>query len=56
MGVRIKKHEITRMPSSRGKVCKTHKANFGKQQCTVYGCLLCNVHLCKVCHLKWHDQ
>ena len=47
-------HENTRMPSQRGKVCRTHLKNFGNMQCTVYGCLSCNVHLCKRCHLKWH--
>ena len=47
-------HENTRMPCSRGKVCKTHLTNLGKTQHTVYGCLACNVHLCKRCHVKWH--
>ena len=55
-GVTIKNHESNRMPSSHGKVCKMHKRYFGKDQHTVYGCLLCNVHLCKVCHVKWHYQ
>ena len=47
-------HKNTRMPSPCGKVCRTHLTNFGKAQRTVYGCLSCNVHLCKQCHLKWH--
>ena len=45
-------HENTRMPSQCGKVCHTHLKNFGNMQCTVYGYLSCNVHLCKRCHLK----
>ena len=53
-GIRMKTHESTRMPSSRGKVCRMHKTHFGKVQQTVYGCLVCNVHLCKSCHIKWH--
>ena len=48
-------HENTRMPSQCGKVCRTHLKNFGNTQRTVYGCLSCNVHLCKRCHLKWHS-
>ena len=55
-GIRMKTHESTRMPSSRGKVCRMHKTHFGKVQCTVYGCLVCNVHLCKSCHIKWHNN
>ena len=47
-------HENTRMPSQHSKVCHTHLKNFGNMQCTVYGCLSCNVHLCNGCHLKWH--
>ena len=52
---RFVNHQNTRMPSSHGKVCKTHLTNFGKTQHTVYGCLACNVHLCKRCHIKWHQ-
>ena len=52
----IKNHENTRMPSAHGKLCKTHRDHFSKTQCTVYGCLICNVHLCKFCHLKWHGS
>ena len=48
----IKNHENTRMPSAHGKLCKTHRDHFSKTQHTVYGCLICNVHLCKFCHLK----
>ena len=52
---RFMNHENTRMPSQHGKVCRMHLSNFGKMQRTVYGCLSCNVHLCKRCHLKWHS-
>ena len=41
---------------ARGKLCKTHRQHFSKTQRTVYGCLICNVHLCKFCHLKWHGS
>ena len=51
----IKNHENTWMPSSCGKLCETHKTHFSKSQWTVYSCLLCNVHLCKFCHVKWHS-
>ena len=43
---RFMNHENTRMPSQRGKVCRMNLSNFGKMQCTVYGCLFYNVHLC----------
>ena len=51
-GIRMKTHESTRMPSSQGKVCRMHKTHFSKVQHTVYSCLVCNVHLCKSCHIK----
>ena len=53
---RFLNHQNTRMPSERGKVCKTHMTYFGKKQRTVYGYLACNVHLCKRCHITWHSS
>ena len=47
-------HQNTRMPNCHSRVCKTHMTHFSKKQRTVYGCLSCNVHLCKKCHVKWH--
>ena len=47
-------HQNTRMPNTRSCACKTHMTNFGKKQRTVYGCLSCNIHLSKNCHVKWH--
>ena len=40
-------HQNTRMPNIHSRTCKTHMTNFGKKQRTVYGCLSCNIHLCK---------
>ena len=53
---RFVNHQNTRMPGSRGKVCKKHKTFFGKSNRTVFGCLACNIHLCKYCHVKWHTS
>ena len=51
---RFVNHQNTRMPGSRGKVCKQHTSFFGTSKRTVFGCLACNMHLCKYCHVKWH--
>ena len=41
---RFMNHENTRMHSQCSKVCRMHLSNISKMQCTVYGCLSCNVH------------
>ncbi|KAH3734851.1 hypothetical protein DPMN_041301 [Dreissena polymorpha] len=34
--------------------CKFHKTSVGHRSDTVYGCEVCNLHLCKECHVAYH--
>ena len=48
-------HQNCRMPKPRGCLCKIHTKYFQCKKRTVFGCLACNVYLCKMCHPKWHQ-
>ena len=49
-------HENVHMGSMKGKRCKWHCMQQMRKE-TVYGCCLCNVHLCKDgCHIAYHNQ
>ena len=48
-------HENVNMGSKKGKKCKWHCMQQMRTE-TVYGCHLCNVHLCKYeCHIAYHN-
>ena len=48
-------HENVHM-GGKAKRCRWHYMQKGRKE-TVYGCRICNVHLCKNgCHLKYHSQ
>ena len=36
--------------------CKFHLTRKGHRRDTVYGCNVCNVHLCKECHVGYHQS
>ena len=36
--------------------CKYHLTRLGQRRDTVYGCNVCNVHLCKECHAGYHQS
>ena len=49
-------HENVHMGSKEEKRCKWHCMKQMRKE-TVYGCHLCNVHLCKDgCHIAYHNQ
>ena len=50
----ILNHENSRLNSTRGRNCCLHKKKFGISKRTVFGCRICQVHLCKECHFSWH--
>ena len=47
-------HENSRLNSTRGRNCHLHKKKFGISKRTVFGCRVCQFHLCKECHFSWH--
>ena len=48
--------ENIHMGSKNGRRCKWHYMQQMRKE-TVYGCHLCNVHLCKDgCHIAYHNQ
>ncbi|XP_052762835.1 myb-like protein AA isoform X8 [Mya arenaria] len=36
--------------------CKFHSLVLKKRKETMYGCEICNIHLCKACHLSFHQH
>ncbi|XP_053379525.1 uncharacterized protein LOC123527550 isoform X2 [Mercenaria mercenaria] len=49
-------HISRRLPGKRT-VCKYHTRVLKKRKETVYGCAMCNVHLCRGdCHARYHDM
>ena len=50
----ILNHENSRLNSTCGRNCHLHKKKFGISKRTVFGCRICQVHLCKECHFSWH--
>ncbi|XP_060579431.1 piggyBac transposable element-derived protein 4-like [Ruditapes philippinarum] len=49
-------HRNERMPGDKGARCRYHRAYLNKRKETVYGCRICNVHLCKDgCHARYHE-
>ena len=51
----IVNHQNQHMNSKCVRTCVGHKRFEGKGKKTVYGCKACKIHLCKQCHLKWHN-
>ena len=52
----IARHKNVHMGTKRGRRCKTHKQNFGKNSETTLGCKACGVYLCLLCHTKFHQD
>lgn len=49
-------HILSRLPGKK-RTCKFHARNLQVRKETVYGCAVCNVHLCKDgCHARYHNQ
>ena len=49
-------HENVHTGSKKGKRCKWHCMQQMRKE-ALYGCLLCNGHLCKyACHIAYHNQ
>ncbi|XP_052233143.1 piggyBac transposable element-derived protein 4-like [Dreissena polymorpha] len=43
-------------PNAKWTTCTYHKTRVGNRSDTVYGCKVCNVHLCKECHVVYHQE
>ena len=48
-------HVNTHMNVARVQTCRGHWKFEGTNKRTIYGCLACNIFLCKSCHPKWHQ-
>lgn len=48
-------HASTWLPGKKT-TCKYHMRQLGQRKETVYGCAICNVHLSKDCHARFHDM
>ena len=49
-------HQNVHLGKKLGRSCYSHKKYYGKKKRTIYGCIECNVNLCKDCHIRFHQQ
>ena len=48
-------HQSTKLEPPTIRVCRPHKTYHGVTKRTVYGCLTCQMSICKQCHVRWHN-